>query len=352
MAASSTGLPVGGRPSMGPVLVPRRVHRMVTRSPSAIRSSMLKRRSGWAPCMVDTTYSAPSTPAGCPGSRSWSIQVQEPPVRAWRRVAGWDHLLEHLRIGPHWRCSVVMFPPAWQTAPVATASLSGADGRDRWRRSRLVAGRFAVAVVGRHNSARMAAREEAKSRGALPGQRLDRRRHLAGHSLAADLAKALTTLLGGESSRAIADHCLSHVVVADIDELHHARRRHGQFAATCAWVITSGPVRRYVCPSWPALPAPTQRPPDVAGVDHRRSAPRLRARTTGLGRYPRGGGGSFDVYRLDRRSTQPTPDPRGPAPPGRAGPRRRPASLVRRSRRTASRLAHSAPRRPDGGCSS
>ena len=31
MAASSTGWPVGGRPSMGPVLVPCRVHRMVTR---------------------------------------------------------------------------------------------------------------------------------------------------------------------------------------------------------------------------------------------------------------------------------------------------------------------------------
>ena len=59
MAASSTGWPVGGRPSMGPVLVPCSVHRIVTRSSSAIRSSMVKRRSEWAPCIVDTTYSAP-----------------------------------------------------------------------------------------------------------------------------------------------------------------------------------------------------------------------------------------------------------------------------------------------------
>ena len=72
IAASSTGLPVGGRPSSGPVFVPCSRQRIVTRSPSATRSSIVNRRSGCAVCIVVTTYSPPAAPGGCPGSGSWS----------------------------------------------------------------------------------------------------------------------------------------------------------------------------------------------------------------------------------------------------------------------------------------
>ncbi len=237
---------------------------------------MVNRRSGCAPCMVATTYSPPSPPAGWPGSGSWS-RKSGATSRASR--PGRPRESRPRRRGgsaPCWRRALIAAPPP---RPGRTAR----RGRARRRRSRAAGGRSAT-------------RPSPVTSLLTPCRAC---------------AKIATICSATKAGSAGLDHRVARVLVGDVDELDVAARRGRELGRHVRVGDRRGAGEDERPVAWAGVVSSTRRRRRRRAGRSWRSARRRPARRSRPSCATCAAAAStFDMKKLERRTTAETRRPR------------------------------------------